>query len=835
MTKQNLQNIPNIEEIAIAALLHDIGKFYQRACGSTENMPQEVLNRASIILPTFDGRSSHWHALWSDSFFEEYVDKHPFPKNLDRKKIRDCAVFHHAPDKAENMPTLQTSAFSWIITEADRIASGMERKEKDIDGDSDPSGVGRDKYRKTCLANIFSKVTDIVEKDAVKYKFQKLGTFLTDDFVPALDVGTDAQMPSLYDDLWEEFAKEYVQMAQKCHSKTELFYDGIIGLLEKYTWAIPSSTIDEPDVSLYDHAMAASAVAACLFAHHEFKNNFDDLDAIKNRETPKLRFIIGDLSGIQKSLFTLASEGARGLPKLLRGRSLRMQLIVQTAAKRILKTLNLPPTCILQNAGGRFVILAPFTDNDKQNALIDELRQEFDEFLRDQYHGDLILNISLSEPFNAADLIDNNKSTKTLSIISHTAEVAKLNPLRGARSAKWEQKWDTQLGICRSCGKRPAFIEDKRANRHQCKACSAETKIGAAYPKAQAIIIDKSNEFNASDKLYGFNIGLPNSIEGVTTVSGWQFNYDKTKNFPFGKKYTRAYVPVHNKASINDEKLQKIRLENGEDAPEAGDLLTFEEIAAQAKGVKLLAAFKADVDRLGQVFSRGLGKNKSLARVASLSRMMDVFFNGKLPAILESDFPNIYTVYAGGDDLLLVGAWNEVLKLATRINYDFAAHVGNNPNITISAGISLFSPNTPITRAAEEAEERLEKAKSDGRNRIHVFNKSDEDALTWAEFDKIMNDGEKLDEYKVSNSLLHKLLVIDNMRQRSKTNPNYADWKAKLGYLLWRLYPDKGEKKNNNQEIRKFILDLMGVSLDLKNANEKSVRAAIAYAIYLNR
>ncbi|MFC3118259.1 hypothetical protein ACFOHS_08495 [Jhaorihella thermophila] len=42
-------------------------KLIQRAVRG--GLPQDLLDRQSDVLPTRDGRASHWHALWSDWFF----------------------------------------------------------------------------------------------------------------------------------------------------------------------------------------------------------------------------------------------------------------------------------------------------------------------------------------------------------------------------------------------------------------------------------------------------------------------------------------------------------------------------------------------------------------------------------------------------------------------------------------------------------------------------------------------------------------------------------------------------------------------------------------------
>ena len=124
--------------------------------------------------------------------------------------------------------------------------------------------------------------------------------------------------------------------------------------------------------------------------------------AVRDRERVKLRFCVGDLSGIQRTLFRLRSEQVTGLARLLRGRSLRFQLIAETSVRRLLEVFELPPYTALQTAGGRFLLLLPFTDDHRQASVLDRLRTEIDGWMRDEYIGELALNLTLTEPFAAA-------------------------------------------------------------------------------------------------------------------------------------------------------------------------------------------------------------------------------------------------------------------------------------------------------------------------------------------------------------------------------------------------------------------------------------------------
>ncbi|MBI5367631.1 MAG: hypothetical protein HZA54_11385, partial [Planctomycetes bacterium] len=145
-------------------------------------------------------------------------------------------------------------------------------------------------------------------------------------------------------------------------------------------------------------------------------------------------------------------------------------------------------------------------------------------------------------------------------------------------------------------------------------------------------------------------------------------------------------------------------------------------------GRALLAVLKADVDRLGEIFARGLGERMSLARYAALSRMLDYFFGARLMRILQEEFPDTYTIYAGGDDLLLVGPWDAMLELAARIHQAFTVFVGGTGEVTLSAAVVLASPRVPIRRAADLAEAELHRAKEAGRDRVSVFGQ----VMTWS-------------------------------------------------------------------------------------------------------
>ncbi|MFP4531468.1 MAG: HD domain-containing protein [Desulfobacterales bacterium] len=83
--------VTDLDILIIGAMLHDIGKFCQRAERPySKEMEGEVL-------PSYKGRSSHWHALYTDYFIEQDL---PLPGDLEQKRsqIARVAAAHHRPD-----------------------------------------------------------------------------------------------------------------------------------------------------------------------------------------------------------------------------------------------------------------------------------------------------------------------------------------------------------------------------------------------------------------------------------------------------------------------------------------------------------------------------------------------------------------------------------------------------------------------------------------------------------------------------------------------------------------------------------------------------------------
>jgi len=274
-----------------------------------------------------------------------------------------------------------------------------------------------------------------------------------------------------------------------------------------------------------------------------------------------------------------------------------------------------------------------------------------------------------------------------------------------------------------------------------------------------------------------------------------------------------------------------------------GSILSFHHIAKLAlmhsesgfTGIDAIGVFKADIDNLGTIFSRGLRYEKrTFSRYTTLSRQLNLFFTLYLPYLCKKEFKNIYTIFAGGDDLFLIGPWNEMVEFSKRISNDFSSYCCKNPEISLSAGLFITKPETPVLTMAEESEKSLNKAKIEGKNRITIFNIT----LPWDKLSEIEIIREHLDSWLqnkiLSTAFMYKLNEILSMAEKEiqiikkqdfkELNP--LTWRAKLYYFVTR---NVAKKSNVSQE------EILNKLVSWIDNYRESFRIPLWQTLYLRR
>lgn len=156
-----------------------------------------------------------------------------------------------------------------------------------------------------------------------------------------------------------------------------------------------------PDVSLYDHSRVTAALATALWRFHHEKNQTDDNarkqlgDQAESWQEKKFLLIQGDFFGIQDFIFANGGETNKRAAKLLRGRSFYVSLLTECAAFKVLDILDLPSTSQVINAAGKFMIVAPNTDQTK--AKLQQVQNELDQWFLAHSFGQASVGLAWTE------------------------------------------------------------------------------------------------------------------------------------------------------------------------------------------------------------------------------------------------------------------------------------------------------------------------------------------------------------------------------------------------------------------------------------------------------
>ena len=344
------------QKIQLAAFLHDIGKFYQRADdkkadGNFIFLKQGYWNQPGTFCPyyTQNGHTkySRKHVLWTAQFISEHRNLF---KQLDidaftgENSLERLAALHHKPE----------SALQKIIQKADHYASGTDRSQGQAiveDGLED----NWQNFKRKRMVSIFEAIHNNDQKYA--YSLDVSPEKLAIDFFPK-KANTFAQAPD-YQSVWLSFVDEFKKLPTE---NFDLFFESFLSLAEKYWVTIPSSTQHLPDVSLFDHSKITSAFAVAIYDYLDSQNRTEIFD-LKDEELSIL-MVGADLSGIQKFIYEIISKNAA---KNLKGRSFYLQLLVDSVLRYFLAQLKLTSAHIIYSSGGGFFILAANTEENQQH------------------------------------------------------------------------------------------------------------------------------------------------------------------------------------------------------------------------------------------------------------------------------------------------------------------------------------------------------------------------------------------------------------------------------------------------------------------------------------
>ena len=702
-------------QLALAGLLHDIGKFMLRAAVSGDRI--------------WDREAQHdfgyKHAMLTAAFVEEFL---PAPW---RSAVKNMAGNHHRPRPH--------SREDLIVSLADMLAAA-ERN----DGIEDDNP--RRQHPKQLLS-IFSvlKAEGIKPSESQRRFLPLRPLSLQPETLFPRQYSAEEDVWRAYTDLWQGFVRETAQLKEVHEQEPDLpsYLESLLFLMQKYLWCVPSAYYKSlPDISLYDHSRVTAALAAAL------DRDAPDAGTLMGwRQSPQsiednvALLVGGDISGVQKFIYTIT---ARGAAPTLRGRSFYLQIVTEALARYLLRRLELPVTSLIYAGGGSFFLLARPGDGER----LPRLQQEISRILLQQHHGELYVALAglpvagkefLGQTIGRkwGKLHDALRRKKLQRFAEMNQELALLFEPSG-RGGNEER-------LCQVCGQEhpqtaPAHDDPDVEPVHKCPPCQAFEDLGDDLRNARYLLLDEVDPHPPADPTappgdwrqtlahLGLMIDIceqapetrPKTRRLVLALDdGGLSHLHPRSRTAIGRRFLVNVAPV-----LRDSELEALRKDGTfstqDELPRNyGGVKPFSVLAHQSSGISRLGILRMDVDNLGQIFQTGFEERATLSRMAALSFAVSLYFDGWVSRVVGNvnrlvapDDARIYTIYSGGDDLFFVGSWDAMLELALRIRAHLTPYAAGHPGIHASAGIVLIGGKYPLSQAALDVDAAEKAAKS---------------------------------------------------------------------------------------------------------------------------
>lgn len=877
--------------VIMAALLHDVGKFFRR---SKDLELYETKHEMSSVrfIENFSGKlKNDLYDLELVKFLARYhqpekkgiLEKDPYTKGRNKDEQEHIWKLVKLMERADNYSCRE------------RIHEALHQRPK------------------APLTSIFSTINIIEDniEDGSKWRY---GLNKIHPLTSFPEKNRDELSHQEMIDYYKIFEPKIPDVSQ--YDKLNDIINVYIEFFEKYTWCIPSDTrYSVKDISLYDHIRTTTAITACLYKVHQKR-----IQTHKNYpKKEEFIFIAGDFSGIQNYIFDITNKGSGGASKRLRARSFFISIFCETAIHKILDNFELPRVCNLFSAGGKFLLIAPNINGIKEK--LESVKADIAYEIH-QYYFNQFSFLMTWKPFvryekearvfdfcKIADdmfhLLETEKIQSSQSVFfsneeyEHSENKKVWNQAAFSLSDDEFQKY-AKNGDCMICGKGPGEFSERSGTEENpvtiqvCRVCYMNKKIGKILPKKQFVCFGKGK-------------GDTTKINRITLFhennNGEAYYVDLFDEMPASDSYYLIWnlnndIEVK---TVNRWPVVRKNLANHVLTDEDGAVVSFEDLARHSRwtntedgreyGSDFLGVLKADVDNLGLVFSKGfdtperprdkryntkegeppMGTDaRSVSRFLTLSRMLELFFSGWIGSIMEKDateiqqlildcqpdvdinlfqqyldtgiidFKNIYTVYSGGDDLVLIGPWETMIMFAILLNAKFREYTCQSKSFTLSAGLAFVKPKFPIATAIREADALLEKSKSEGKNRITMFNTT----IVWeklaylTDFFLFLNHRLTQNHPNLNTAFLHRVLRYHDLAKDFLGHQSVAGLKyvSLLSYDIGRNiveYDKKGEISQGEEDLY-ILAPLMDVSKQ-KDSLIYNVGISVDWVLYRHR
>ena len=641
MTEENVK-------LAIGALLHDIGKLLYRYN---------------------DGRN---HSRSGYEYLKDVV-------HIEDREILEQVLYHHA--SLLKNARIENNSLAYITYIADNIASASDRRKTQ---EEEP---GFD--REMSLQSIFNLLNCNDEK--LCYSPEQLNE----------NINYPTSVSTGFDEIFYGKIVNEIEKNLRGITWNKNYLNSLLEVLEAQLSYIPSSTMksEVADISLYDHVKITAAIAASIKEWLDENNISDYKETLFKGATGfygKKVFLLFsmDMSGIQDFIYTIASKNAL---KMLRSRSFYLEIFMENLIDELLDYIGMSRSNLIYSGGGHAYIITANTENIKQKIV--ELELKINEWLLDEFKTALFLGCGYAE-CSANELHNEPEGTyrQIFKNVSKMISQKKMKRYSAAQIIKLNSKGKKDgTRECRVCRRASKLLEDDDI----CSVCNAMIDMSQNILYEGFYIVTE----NPKDK-----VALPLPFGRYLVAYNKEELLEKMKQDD--SSYIRAYTK--NKSYTGFKVVKKLWVGDYT----LGD--SFEKLAKKSEGINRIAVFRADVDNLADAFVNGFVSEKygekymTISRTATFSRKMSMFFKYHINYILKNgEFyivdkkkedkgkkrnRNATIVYSGGDDVFVVGSWDDVVGFAVDLQKSLKEF--SQDTLTISGGIGIYPAKYPINNMA---------------------------------------------------------------------------------------------------------------------------------------
>jgi len=809
------------QTILLSSLLHDIGKFYQRAdsgadYNNSQFLSQETKRMIDYLCPrSYGGYYSHHHVLWTYQFLFGDKIKAKIPLDNDSyTEFVNIASYHHRP----------RNIYDNIIQLSDWLSSGMDRTK------IEPEQRVTTREDLYFLKPIFELVSISGSHSIDSGKFYNITPLSVSEEIKPCKIDTSRHR-ELCKNHWERFCDEFLALPN-CDLK--VFLESLLSLLRKYLWCLPASihSIDDNYISLFDHLKTTAMLSQCVLEY--FKDagllekqrlEYQLMDQFRSSSDTLCYLMCLDISGIQDFIYQVSSSKA-GVS--LKGRSFFIQLLSDALSRFFIEKMELYQTNIIYSSGGNVFLLVPRS----KIKLSREIQKDVNSYLLRAYNGRLYVNLGYVD-LSFSDFFSKKIGEKWSKAIENTNinKKRKFHELLGEDSEFFKPGESVKNEICEFCGKDDediGLIDDVRV----CPECKKFIEIGKRLRNFDFIVeVLSSKTFSGGIRPIDINDSASPTyfIESGEKLNTLLSKLSQTEHI--------NVISVNDTSFIHEDHnrfAQSYKFYGGNKMVTLSDgkIASFDYLAGERDDYSLhfkrLGVIKMDVDNLGEIFKSGFKSsnggiyNPTISKVSTLSFFLDWFFCGYVNRIAQGK-NYIDIIYSGGDDLFIVGQWDQVIELGQEIYKEFKEYTNHHPDFNLSGGISLVPPKFPILRAAQIADEyekmsknhKIEiKGKEVRKNSITLFGKT----VNWNDFmiassmkdylGEIVSKTNKGSEKAILSHLkrIHDSYMNEYNARKSKIT-SLAELEEVISYTRWRwlLIYDLYRFAERNKELADSI------------------------------